>query len=191
MQARRFNRRRLIASSLLAAGAGAAALAAERAKVALVPARLSGGERLDIQDVFARYAWSYDCTDEAGYLDCFTDDAIIVGANPGQTYRGKEAIRGWFQYLINLREKEGDDWLHDAYHHRFFGDRRHCIVYSYATHFSSNQPLQRRAVRSTGYFVSECVPRHGEWLMRRHSVNPWDRRTLPWNKPLPWAALGE
>jgi uncharacterized protein (TIGR02246 family) len=181
------SRRSLVAATAVSVGAWSGSASAEGGKSSSRQRRLSADDRLDIQDVFARYAWTYDCTDEAGYLACFTDDAIIIGANPGQVFRGKEAIRNWFRYLIELREKEGDDWLHDAYHHRMVGDRRSCLVYSYATHFSSNQPAQRRAVRSAGYFVSECVQQRGEWLMRRHSVNAWDRRTLPWNKQLPWA----
>ena len=180
-------RRGLLSASVVAVVADGAVQAADQRSITMRLARLGAIERLDIQDLFARYAWSYDCSDEPSYLDCYTDDAMVIGANPGQVFRGKEAIGGWFRYLVALREKEGDDWLHDAYHHRFYGDRKRCVVFSYATHFNSNQPAQRRGVRSAGYFVSECVQQRDGWRMRRHSVNTWDRHSLPWSKPLPWA----
>jgi hypothetical protein len=153
-------------------------------------AALSAEDFLGIQELYARYAWCYDCNDEADYLANFTDDAIVIGIGLGQIYRGKEAIRSWYRYLIGLRTADDDDWLHDAYHHRTVGDRRSCLVYSYATHFNSNTAARRLGVRSAGYFVSDCVHRDGGWLFRRHSINRWDRQQLPWKKPTPWEAQG-
>ncbi len=143
-------------------------------------------DRLAIEDLFTRYMWSYDCTDEDEFLDLFSDDALIIGK--GTRYQGKEAILGWFRYLIGLREHDGDDiWIHEASQFRFMPSGNTCLVYAYATHFNGNTARATRGVRSLGYFVCECVRKAGEWKFRRFGIMAWDRTMLPWKKPLPWA----
>jgi len=153
-------------------------------------AGISPADRAAIEDLYVRYMWSYDCNDEQGFLDLFTADAIAVGyPEMKEVYRTPEAMLGWFRFLTQLREKEGDDWQHFAYNHRFEGDAKRCVVYSYATHFNSNREKKTLGVRSTGYFVCECVNTAEGWRFRRFSINHWDRTRPPWTKPLPWADL--
>ena len=178
------SRRQLALGGLALAAATTAApgLAAAR------PARFTLADRAGIEDLFTRYLWAYDCTDEAEFLALFTDDALVVGR--GKTYRGQEAILGWFRYLIGLRENEGDDiWMHEAGQFRFVPTDRGCVVYAYATHFNGNSAKATRGVRSLGYFVCECVRVENEWKFRRFSISTWDRQLVPWKKPLPWAGL--
>jgi len=149
---------------------------------------VSPSDRAAIEDLYVRYVWSYDCNDEQGFLELFTPDAIAIGyPEMNEVYKTREALLGWFRFLTQLREKEGDDWQHVAYNHKFDGDSRRCIVYSYATHFNSNRKKKILGVRSAGYFVSECVNTAEGWRFRRFSINHWDRTRPPWTKPLPWA----
>ncbi len=142
-------------------------------------------DRIAIEDLFTRYLWSYDCTDEEEFLSLFTDDALVVGKST--RYQGKPEILGWFRYLIAMREREGDDiWMHEAGQFRFMSAGQACLVYAYATHFNSNSAKAARGVRSLGYFACECVKGHGGWQFLRFSISPWDRTRLPWKKPLPW-----
>ena len=176
---------------LAAAGMGlstAAALAPAAANARSGSQRISPSleDRAGIQDLFVRYLWSYDCTDEDEFLSLFSDDPLVVGR--GTNYRGKVAILGWFRYLIAMREREGDDiWMHEAGQFRFVPQGSSCIVYAYATHFNANAARATRGVRSLGYFVCECIKERGEWQFRRMSISTWDRNKLPWKKPLPWA----
>ena len=170
----------------LAAAVAAPASAATRAKPRTRPLSLEA--RVGIEDLFTRYLWAYDCTDEAEFLALFADDALVVGR--GKTYRGQEAILGWFRYLIGLRENEGDDiWMHEAGQFRFVPTDLGCLVYAYATHFNGNSAKATRGVRSLGYFVCECFHVENEWKFRRFSISTWDRQLVPWKKPLPWAGL--
>lgn len=174
------------------AGLGAALAVTASAGSAAAPARRSRAlpvaDRLAVEDLFANYVWAYDCTDVDEFIGLFTADALVVGR--GKLYSNREEILGWFRYLINLRETEGDDiWMHEAGQFRIeaqAADR--CIVYAYATHFNGLSTTQRRGVRSLGYFVCECAKVGGEWKFRRFSITTWDRNVLPWKKPLPWAA---
>ena len=151
-------------------------------------------DRLAIEDLFTRYLWAYDCTDEDEFLSLFTADALVVGK--GTRYSDRAAILGWFRYLIAMREREGDDiWMHEAGQFRFLpasgagpttaGPDR-WIVHAYATHFSANTARAVRGVRSLGYFTCECVREGAYWKFRRFSISPWDRTKVPWKKPLPW-----
>lgn len=142
-------------------------------------------DRFAIEDLFARYLWSYDCTDEEEFLSLFTDDALVVGKKT--RYLGRPEILGWFRYLIAMREREGDDiWMHEAGQFHFIRSGETCLAYAYATHFNGNSAKATRGVRSLGYFACECVKGHGGWQFRRFSISPWDRMKLPWKKPLPW-----
>lgn len=166
--------------------AGAAALSPASARPRRAAGRPSLEERAGIEDLFTRYLWAYDCSDEDEFLSLFTADALVVGK--GNAYRDRAAILGWFRNLIAMREREGDDiWMHEAGQFRFTPAGAGCIVYAYATHFNANTAKAARGVRSLGYFTCECVPEGGEWKFRRFSITAWDRTVVPWKKPLPWA----
>ena len=145
-------------------------------------------DRAGIEDLFTRYLWAYDCSDEDEFMSLFTADALVVGK--GNAYRDHAAILGWFRNLIAMREREGDDiWMHEAGQFRFVPAGQGCIVYAYATHFNANTAKAARGVRSLGYFTCECVAEGGAWKFRRFSISTWDRNLVPWKKPLPWAGL--
>lgn len=178
------SRRRLGGVALGAAliAAGSTADAAERAS----GRSLTLVDRVAIEDLFSAYVWAYDCSDIGEFLSLFTEDALVVGR--GTMYRGQQAIAGWFNYLLGIREDEGDDiWMHQAGQFRFDGNASPVIVYAYATHFNGNTATATRGVRSLGYFVCECVETDDGWKFSKFSITTWDRTTLPWRKPLPWA----
>lgn len=174
--------------SLVLAGLGAAA-GAEMTPASAAPRRrkaaLTQDDRAAVIDLFSRYVWAHDCTDEEEFLSLFTDDALVVGK--GTAYRGKPAILSWFRNLIAMREREGDDtWMHEAGQFRFAPAGQGCLVYAYATHFNANTAKGTRGVRSLGYFTCECIRQGGDWRFRRFSISAWDRTKVPWKKPLPW-----
>ena len=180
------SRRQLALGGLALAVAATAApgLAAAR------PARFTLADRAGIEDLFTRYLWAYDCSDEAEFLSLFSQDALVVGR--GKLYQGREAILGWFRYLIDMREKEGDDiWMHEAGQFHFVPNGKSCVVYAYATHFNANNAKATKGVRSLGYFTCECVRSGDTWQFRRFSISTWDRNQVPWEKPLPWDGLGQ
>lgn len=176
------SRRRLggVALGAALAGSGGQPVAAREPAASVLPIE----DRLALVDLFSTYVWAYDCSDLAEFLSLFTDDAVVVGR--GTTYRGKEELAGWFTYLLELRENEGDDiWMHEAGQFRFAGTSP-VIVYAYATHFNANSGKGTRGVRSLGYFACECVNTDAGWKFKHFSISTWDRTSLPWKKPLPW-----
>lgn len=181
----KLNRRQLAGAGLGLAAAGALAAPAQ---AAAGRRRVSLEDRAEIADLFARYVWAYDCTDEDEFLALFTPDAVVVGK--GTAYRDRAAILGWFRHLVEMREHEGDEtWMHEAGQFHFVQAGRGWVVHAYATHFNGNAAKGMRGVRSLGYFTCECVRTGGEWRFRRFSISAWDRTRVPWKKPLPWDNL--
>ena len=180
--------RRTLAAAGLGLTLAAQAPAAATARAAKPVRRLSADDQIAVEDLFSNYVWAYDCSDADEFIALFTADALVVGR--GTLYADRTRILEWFKYLIDMREAEGDDiWMHEAGQFRIepqAADR--VIVYAYATHFNGKTTTAARGVRSLGYFVCECVKVGGAWKFRRFSITTWDRKTLPWKKPLPWAA---
>lgn len=172
-------------SALLLPAALASAVAAATAE-ASPRRRLTLEDRAAIQDLFSAYLWAFDCSDVDGFLDLFTDDAILIGI--GRRYETEAAMREWFLNLLSTRDTAGDAWLHEAGQFRFDGDGSSCVVYAYATHFRLQPVTRELGVRSLGYYVNECVKVEGAWKFRRFSINRWDNTTQPWKKPKPWEA---
>lgn len=72
-------------------------------------ATLSAGDRLEIHDLLARYAWSLDTGDEAGFVGCFTSDAELVWDvfdEPG-AWRGSAALQRFAAYFRSRPESAG------------------------------------------------------------------------------------
>jgi hypothetical protein len=60
--------------------------------------KVSVEDRLDLQDLIARYAWALDTGDVEGYLDCFFEDGWIQHDPPGLC-RGRDEIRKLTEFL--------------------------------------------------------------------------------------------
>jgi hypothetical protein len=173
------SRRELLISS---AGVGLAAMAASApasaaGKGTLARRRPSAEDRLDIMELFARYSWSYDCSDVQGYAATFTPDGVIEAFGK-EAARGREAIAKFLPGIYALRGE--DDWQHHNDHFIFDGDDKACTVYNYWALLQRKHGSDDYSVRSFGYYVSLCVKIDGEWLIHKRSINHWDHQQPPW-----------
>jgi|HubBroStandDraft_1064217.scaffolds.fasta_scaffold109797_2 hypothetical protein len=173
------SRRELLMSS---AGVGLAAMAASASASAAgkgtsARRRPSAEDRLDIMELFARYSWSYDCSDVHGYAATFTPDGVIEAFGK-EAARGREAIAKFLPGIYALRGD--DDWQHHNDHFIFDGDDKACTVYNYWALLQRKHGSDDYSVRSFGYYVSLCVNIDGEWLIKKRSINHWDHHQLPW-----------
>jgi hypothetical protein len=72
-------------------------------------ATLSAGDRLEIHELLARYAWSLDTGDETGFVACFTRDAELVWDvfnEPGR-WQGSAALQRFVAYFRSRPESAG------------------------------------------------------------------------------------
>jgi uncharacterized protein (TIGR02246 family) len=61
------------------------------------PNKLSAEDRLDIMDLYARYAWAMDSGDTEGFLDVFRPDATLFMSRQAT---GHEALRQWHETFL-------------------------------------------------------------------------------------------
>jgi len=72
-------------------------------------ATLSAGDRLEIHELLARYAWSLDTGDETRFVACFTRDAELlwdVFDEPG-LWKGSAALQRFVAYFRSRPESAG------------------------------------------------------------------------------------
>ncbi|HLH68933.1 MAG TPA: nuclear transport factor 2 family protein [Candidatus Dormibacteraeota bacterium] len=142
--------------------------------------KLSVEDRLDIQELFARYAWSLDTGDLEGVLACFVEDGALEHQPQGR-FVGREQIRqlledlwysrpGWFvgrQHLANhfLITPEGRD---RARVRAFFSILQH------------DTNARTNFVFGLGNWDNICVKRDGRWWFESVTVEKWIGEGVPW-----------
>jgi hypothetical protein len=163
---------------LVAGAAIAGSLGCSTPSLAQAPdSRLSAEDRLDILELFSRYAWSYDCSDVEGVINTFTEDAVIE-AFGSEAARGHDGIRPFMAMLYDV-ERGDAIWQHLNDHHVFSGQGNQCQVYNYWTLVQTLDG--ETSVRSNGFYITDCVKVNNQWLMSRRNINRWDRSKTPWN----------
>jgi hypothetical protein len=155
--------------------------------------KLSAEDRLDIQELFARYAWAIDFGDADAVCDVFTKDGVLNHLWQGEL-RGHDAIRAalnelWYdrpswwigrQHLANhfLIERDGEN---GARVRAFFSILQHNVYYR--TNF----------VFGIGTWDNRCVKEaDGVWRFTYVGVNAWrEVSDIPWHgDERAWSANG-
>lgn len=143
--------------------------------------RPSVEDRLDIQELLARYVWALDTGDADGVVACFTEDGYLDHQPEGR-FQGPERIRelldhlwygrpGWFigrQHLAShlLITREGAD---TARLRAYFSILQHDMDY------------RRSFVFGLGSWNNVCVRRDGAWRFRSLTVEKWLGDGVPWD----------
>lgn len=145
--------------------------------------KLAVEDRLDIQELFARYAWALDLGDTDGVLDCFTEDGVLdhlwQGKLEGHAAIAEALQELWYdrpawwygrQHLANhfLIERDGDG--DGARARAFFSILQYNV--EYRTNF----------VFGIGTWDNRCVREpDGVYRFRLVQVNAWtDASRVPW-----------
>lgn len=162
---------RLGATIAAASALPATAQAADRPS-----ARLPPGDRLEIIELIARYAWAYDTGHLEDFLDTFTPDGSMIGF--GTLIEGKPAIRTFIAGIIAARGTAG--WQHLTDHHVFRDvGAKSCTVYSYYMMAEVDPQGGNGQVRAAGYYISHCRKDGGAWRFARREVCRWNSQR-PW-----------
>jgi hypothetical protein len=141
--------------------------------------RLSADDRLDIEELFAKYCWGLNTGDIEAVLACFAEDGFLEHP-PHDRVQGHDKIRasveeiwygrpGWFvgrQHLANqfLMSREGE------------GVR----VKAYWTIAQRNLESMQMYLLSLGHWDNLCVKRGDTWLFKEHLVAIWKSDSMPW-----------
>jgi hypothetical protein len=151
--------------------------------------KLTAEDRLEIMELFARYAWGIDLADKEMVVSAFADDAFFDHLWQGKV-QGHEAI------LKNLEELWYDrqSWWYGRQHlfNHFImepltleGGEDGARVRSFFQILQHNVDYGTNFVFGIGTRDDVCVKRGGRWLFKQLYVNAWvSRDTVPWKGKL-------
>jgi hypothetical protein len=150
-----------------------------------VPRKLSVEDRLDIQELFAKYSWGIDLADAELALSCFADDAWFDHLWQGRV-QGHAAIRKNLEELWYDRQH----WWYGRQHlfSHFLMDamttdegEEGARVRSFFQILQFNVEYRTNFVFGIGTRDDLCVKRGGVWLFKVLKVNAWStREAVPW-----------
>jgi hypothetical protein len=151
--------------------------------------KLSVEDRLDIQELFAKYAWAIDLADAALVVECFAEDGFF-----DHLWQGR--VQGHAAILKNLEELWYDR------QHWWFG-RQHIFntflmspmatergdeaarVKSWFQILQFNTEYRTNFVFGIGTRDDVCVKRDGVWRFLQLYVNAWTSvEAVPWQGKL-------
>ncbi|OGB91281.1 MAG: hypothetical protein A3G35_09760 [candidate division NC10 bacterium RIFCSPLOWO2_12_FULL_66_18] len=124
-------------------------------------------EELAVRDVLTRYTYYYDGNDLDGTMTVFHDDCLLI--NPRGTYKGKEAIRRNYAYLMSQRRFVFHYATNVAVRLLDDGLEAWMTAYYYGVDVSGTGVLSSTA----GTYADRLVKVEGEWkiIERRITYN--------------------
>ena len=147
--------------------------------------KLSVEDRLDIQELFAKYAWAIDLADAEAAVACFTADGYF-----DHLWQGR--VQGHAAILKNLKELWYDrqHWWYGRQHlfNHFLmtpeGDNG-ARVQSFYQIMQFNVDYGTNFLFGIGTRNDLCVKQNGVWLFQHLQVNAWTNRdSVPWKGEL-------
>jgi len=138
---------------------------------------ITPGDRLDIQELTARYAWSLDTGDEDAFVACFCRHGELVWdvfETEGR-WRGAQALRRFIAYFRQRPESAG---------------RQHHVSNLVVTPSDSGARARsyvavavRRAegphfINVMGYYEDELEREDGQWRFARRYIRDWSGPVL-------------
>ena len=144
-------------------------------------AKLSVEDRLDIQELFARYAWAIDTGDIDAVLACFAEDGYLDHLWQGKL-QGAAAIRRAFEELWYNRPSWWIGRQHLANHFLITREGEGARVKAFFSILQYNVDYRTNFVFGIGTWDNFCVKRNGQWVFKSVYINAW---TGP--DKVPWA----
>ncbi len=152
--------------------------------------KLSVEDRLDIMELFAKYAWAIDSGDAEGVLRCFAEDGYLDHLWQGKL-QGHEKIRAAFEELWYDRPSWWIGRQHLANHFLITREGDGARVKAFFSILQYNVEYRTNFVFGMGTWDNYCVKRNGEWVFQSVKINAWtDRTTVLWTGEARAASAG-
>jgi SnoaL-like domain len=142
-----------------------------------MPQALTAEDRLGIHDCIARYAWSLDTGDAAGFVACFARDGELVWDvfdSPG-CWRGPDALRRFIDYFRGRPESAGRQ--HHVSNLLITGnaDLAYARSYVFVALRDGHGPHRLNVM---GYYEDELLREAGGWRLQRRVIRDWSGLVL-------------
>ncbi|NML07461.1 nuclear transport factor 2 family protein [Sphingomonas sp. G-3-2-10] len=138
---------------------------------------LSVEDRLDIQELLARYAWTFDTGDVEGFVGCFTADAVLCedAFEEPDRWEGAAGIRAMAEFFFSRPSFPGRQ--HHVSHIMIDGQGDEATVRSFCfvTDCKGEPPFM---IRFAGHYLDKVVRQDGRWLFRDRLIRDWSGEAL-------------
>lgn len=133
---------------------------------------LSAADRLDIHELLARYAWTFDTGDIEGFVACFAKDGTLIEDtfDRPDEYRGADAIRAMAQFFFSRPSFPGRQ--HHVSHILIDGGSGLARVRSFCfvTDCKDGPPY---TLRFAGHYEDRVVKVDEGWLFQERVIRDW------------------
>jgi hypothetical protein len=131
---------------------------------------LTAADRLEILELFAKYAWTIDTADADGYATLFTPDALLRMNE--DRYHGQDEIRDYVRELTSR-----DNWAGSQHYNGQIlfedSDDGQCRVRSYSMIVYRLRDGTCN-FRHLGLYRDKCEKREGKWYFAERYWQVWD-----------------
>jgi hypothetical protein len=138
-------------------------------------------DRLDIQELFAKYCWALDTGDADALVQCFTEDGEFNHLWQG-VMKGRQEIRRAVQELWYDRPTWWLGRQHLANHMLMTPEGEGVRVKAFFSILQYNVDYRTNFVFGIGNWDNYCVKQDGQWYFKTVFINAWmDRDKVPWH----------
>lgn len=143
----------------------------------IAPTRLSAEDRLDIQELLARYAWSFDTGNRDGFIACFTDDAVLCedAFEEPDRWVGIEAIGAMADFFFSRPSFPGRQHHVSQILIEGAGDTATVRSFCFVTDCKGEPPYP---LRFAGHYLDEVVRNNGTWRFKSRLIRDWSGEAL-------------
>jgi uncharacterized protein (TIGR02246 family) len=128
-------------------------------------------DKVQIQELLARYAWSFDTGDIEGFVSCFADDATLCEDvfDEVDRWTGSDEIRSMAEHFFAHPGFPGRQ--HHASQILIEGTAERCRVraFCFVIEAGEDQPI----VRFSGHYEDVVVKRDGRWVFKDRLIRHW------------------
>jgi len=138
---------------------------------------ITPGDRLDIHELTARYAWSLDTGDEDAFVACFCRHGELVWdvfETEGR-WRGAQALRRFIAYFRNRPESAGRQ--HHVSNLVVTASDSGARARSYVA-VAVRRAEGPHAINVMGYYEDELQREDGHWRFARRCIRDWSGPVL-------------
>jgi SnoaL-like domain len=143
-------------------------------------AKLSVEDRLDIMELFAKYAWGIDTGNLDAVVATFAEDGYLDHLWQGKL-QGREALKRAFEELWYDRPSWWIGRQHLANHFLITRDGEGARVKAMFSILQYNVDYRTNFVFGIGTWDNFCVKRNGMWVFKSVYINAWTGPDkVPW-----------
>jgi hypothetical protein len=137
---------------------------------------VSAADKVEIHELLARYAWSFDTGDVEGFVSCFADDASLCEDvfEAVDRWVGRDQIRSMAERFFAHPGFPGRQ--HHASQILIEGGAERCRVRAFCFVLEAGQ--DQTIVRFSGHYEDVVVKIDGRWVFKDRVIRHWSGPVL-------------